>query len=73
MTDSEENLTAVANLAKELNNLTSVDFLPYNPASGGKYAAGGRDYEPGFDEKASPLLDLKAFQSICPVKARLLD
>ena len=73
VTDSEENLTAIAELAKELKNLTSIDFLPYNPVTGGKYAACGRQYEPGFDEKASPLLDLEAFQSICPVKAQLLD
>lgn len=73
VTDSEENLTAIANLARELNNLTSVDFLPYNPVTGGKYAACGRQYAPKFDEKASPLLDIKAFQAICPVKARLLD
>ena len=73
VTDSEENLTAVANLAGELKNLTSVDFLPYNQASGGKYAACGRAYEPGFDEKASPLLDLEAFRKLCPVEARVLE
>lgn len=73
VTDSEENLTAVANLAKELKNLTSVDFLPYNPASGGKYAACGRDYKPGFDENAPTLLDLEAFRKLCPVEARVLE
>ncbi len=73
VTDSEENLTAIANLARELNNLTSVDFLPYNQASGGKYAACGRDYEPGFDENAPTLLDLEAFRKLCPVEARVLE
>lgn len=73
VTDSEENLTAVANLAGELKNLTSVDFLPYNQASGGKYAACGRDYEPGFDENAPTLLDLEAFRKLCPVEARVLE
>lgn len=73
VTDSEENLTAIALLAKELKNLTSVDFLPYNPMTGGKYAACGREYEPLFNELASPLLDIKAFQAICPVKASILD
>lgn len=73
VTDSEENLTAVANLAKELKNLTSVDFLPYNPASGGKYAACGRAFDPGFDENAPSLLDLAAFRKLCPVEARVLE
>jgi pyruvate formate lyase activating enzyme len=73
VTDSEENLTAVANLAKELKNLTSVDFLPYNPASGGKYAACGRAFDPGFDENAPTLLDLAAFRKLCPVEARVLE
>lgn len=73
VTDSEENLTAVANLAKELKNLTSVDFLPYNPASGGKYAACGRAFDPGFDENAPTLLDLEAFRKLCPVEARVLE
>lgn len=73
VTDSEENLTAVANLAGELKNLTSVDFLPYNQASGGKYAACGRDYEPGFDENAPTLLDLETFRKLCPVEARVLE
>ena len=73
VTDSEENLTAVANLARELKNLTSVDFLPYNPASGGKYAACGRAFDPGFDENAPSLLDLAAFRKLCPVEARVLE
>ena len=73
VTDSKENLTAVANLAKELKNLTSVDFLPYNPVTGGKYAACGRAFDPGFDENASPLLDLEDFRKLCPVEARVLE
>jgi len=73
VTDSEENLTAVANLARELKSLTSVDFLPYNPASGGKYAACGRAFDPGFDENAPTLLDLETFRKLCPVEARVLE
>lgn len=73
VTDSEENLTAVANLAKELKNLTSVDFLPYNPVTGGKYAPCGRAFDPGFDENAPSLLDLAAFRKLCPVEARVLE
>jgi len=73
VTDSEENLTAVANLARELKSLTSVDFLPYNPASGGKYAACGRPFDPGFDENAPTLLDLETFRKLCPVEARVLE
>lgn len=73
VTDSEENLTAVANLAKELKSLTSVDFLPYNPVTGGKYAACGRAFDPGFDENAPSLLDLAAFRKLCPVEARVLE
>ena len=72
VTDSEENLTAIAHLARELNNLTSVDFLPYNPVTGGKYAACGRAFDPGFDENAPTLLDLETFRKLCPVEARVL-
>jgi pyruvate formate lyase activating enzyme len=51
ITDTEENLSAIARLASPLKGLQRVDLLPYNRAAGGKYEAAGMAYRPGFDEE----------------------
>ncbi|MDR3210807.1 MAG: radical SAM protein [Planctomycetota bacterium] len=54
LTDSRENYQNLRDLlAGELNQtdgLQGLDFLPYNPATGGKYPALGRVFQPGYDE-----------------------
>ena len=50
VTDTDENLRAIARAARNLPNLLRVDLLPYNRAAGGKYQACGMEYRPGFDE-----------------------
>lgn len=55
VTDTEENISAIADLLQE-NNVCSVELLPYNRFAGGKYAFAGRTYEPGFDENILPQL-----------------
>jgi pyruvate formate lyase activating enzyme len=49
VTDTEENLSAVAALMQK-HGAKNVELLPYNPMAGGKYAMVGRRYEPGFPE-----------------------
>ena len=43
LTDTEENVTATADLAREIG-IAEVHLLPYNAASGAKYAWIGREY-----------------------------
>ncbi|MGO9109077.1 MAG: radical SAM protein [Thermoguttaceae bacterium] len=50
VTDSEENLTAIARVAAGVPNLLRVDLLSYNRAAGGKYAACGIEFHPQWDE-----------------------
>lgn len=50
VTDTEENLAAIARAASDIPNLLRVDLLPYNRAAGGKYAAGGMKFHPSWDE-----------------------
>ena len=52
VTDTTENLTAIAEFMKE-NGADYVETLPYNKMAGSKYALVGREYNPSFDgEKA---------------------
>lgn len=49
VTDTEENLTAIAALLKA-HGVSQIELLPYNKAAGGKYAAAGRVFAPDYDE-----------------------
>ncbi len=49
VTDTEENLTAIASFIKE-NNVNYVETLPYNKFAGSKYALVLKKYSPCFDE-----------------------
>jgi pyruvate formate lyase activating enzyme len=50
LTDTPENLAAIARAAAALPRLVRVDLLPYNRAAGGKYASCGRVFQPDWDE-----------------------
>jgi pyruvate formate lyase activating enzyme len=50
VTDTEENLAAIARAAAAMPKLLRVDLLPYNRAAGGKYAACGMEFHPVWDE-----------------------
>jgi len=54
VTDTPENLAALADLLHGFENLLRVDLLPYNRAAGGKYAACGTPFDPGYNEDAPP-------------------
>ncbi len=50
VTDTSTNLSAIAAAIRAIPGLVGVDLLPYNRAAGGKYAALGMTFRPGFDE-----------------------
>ncbi len=54
VTDSKENMLAIAQIAVELPSLQRVDLLPYQTLAGAKYPSVGMAYSPGFDETRSP-------------------
>ena len=53
VTDTEENLRAIAALLKQ-NGINYIELLPYNKMAGSKYQLSGKVYEPSFDEKIPP-------------------
>ncbi|HEX7976068.1 MAG TPA: radical SAM protein [Anaerolineales bacterium] len=50
VTDTDENLAAIAGKARGLPGLLRVDLLPYNRAAGSKYEAAGMEFRPDYDE-----------------------
>lgn len=48
VTDTDENLSAIAAFMKE-NGVKYVETLPYNKMAGSKYSMLGREYKPSFD------------------------
>ena len=52
VTDTHENLAAIAGVLRGMPGLLRVDLLPYNRAAGGKYAPFGMTFRPEFDERA---------------------
>ena len=61
LTDTRENLAAIAAAVRDLPRLLRVDLLPYNRAAGGKYPGLGMRFEPGFDETAPVRIDSAPF------------
>jgi pyruvate formate lyase activating enzyme len=50
VTDTDENLAAIARTLRDLPGLVRVDLLPYNRAAGAKYHAAGMEFHPDYDE-----------------------
>ena len=50
MTDTEDNLRAIAGTVGDLPGLLRVDLLTYNRAAGAKYAPAGMQFRPDYDE-----------------------
>lgn len=72
VTDTDANLSAIAHAACALPGLVRVDLLPYNRAAGGKHAALGMAFHPGFDESAEVNTNLEPFTDL-GVEARIAD
>ena len=64
VTDSFENLRAIADLCAGCPTLVRVDLLSYNRAAGGKYAPCGMAFMPGFDESRPVNVDLRPFERV---------
>lgn len=64
VTDTDENLSAIAERASALPGPPRVELLPYNRAAGGKYAACGLPWQPEFDETAPIRANLKPFRNL---------
>lgn len=71
VTDTEEDLIAIAAHVSALPQRPSVELLPYHRAAGGKYAACGLTWEPAYNEDAPTNANLKPFQDL-NVEASLL-
>jgi pyruvate formate lyase activating enzyme len=50
VTDTDENLAAIARAVAGMPGLVRVDLLPYNRSAGAKYAAAGMAFHPEYDE-----------------------
>ena len=50
LTDTDENLAAIAGTVKDLPGMLRVDLLPYNRAAGAKYRAASMEFKPEYDE-----------------------
>lgn len=61
VTDTNENLLAIAKVIKGLSGLIRVDLLPYNRLAGAKYETAGLKFDPGYDETQPPNLSGEAF------------
>ncbi len=64
VTDTTANLAAIAERLAPQPTLLRVELLPYNRAAGGKYAACGRAFQPGFDEARTPHADVEPFEQL---------
>jgi len=62
VTDTNENLSAIAAALRGLPGLLRVDLLPYNRAAGGKYHSAGMEFEPDYDESLPVNLDPSPFE-----------
>jgi pyruvate formate lyase activating enzyme len=62
VTDSRANLEAIARVLTTTPTLVEAQLLPYNRAAGGKYAACGMTFSPGFDEEQGLNVLLEPFQ-----------
>lgn len=63
ITDSQENLAAIAETVRHLPRLIRVDLLPYNQAAGGKYRLCGKEFHPGFDKLRKVNADTAIFEA----------
>lgn len=71
VTDTDENLAAIAKGVNRLSGLIRVDLLPYNRAAGGKYLALKRHFCPTYDESRPVHINPDAFEA-AGVKVRVV-
>jgi pyruvate formate lyase activating enzyme len=64
VTDTDENLSAIARTVEKLPGLIEVDLLPYNRAAGAKYQSAGMEFKPEYDEGYPLNINLKIFEEL---------
>ena len=62
VTDTDANLSGIAQVIAGLPGLQRVDLLPYNQAAGAKYAASGLTFQPTYDASRSAPPNLDCFK-----------
>jgi pyruvate formate lyase activating enzyme len=62
VTDTDENLAAIARTVHGLPGLLRVELLPYNRAAGSKYQAAGLEFKPGYDETRPLTINTEVFE-----------
>ena len=67
VTDTDENLAAIAQTVRGLSGLLRVDLLPYNQAAGSKYQFAGLEFKPDYDETRPLNINTLLFEQ-CGVK-----
>ncbi len=70
VTDTDENLDAIARAVRGMPGLLYAELLPYNRAAGSKYQFAGMEFQPDYDE-ARPLNVNTALFDECGVKVRV--
>lgn len=63
VTDTDANLSGIAQAVAGLRGLQRVDLLPYNHAAGAKYAACGLEFRPSFDPARAIRAGTRHFES----------
>jgi pyruvate formate lyase activating enzyme len=62
ITDTNENLAAIASTIQDMPDLLRVDLLPYNRAAGAKYEAAGMEFKPDYDETSPVNANVAIFE-----------
>ncbi len=71
VTDTDENLMAIAQTVAGLPGLQTVDLLPYNKAAGAKYRAAGMEFKPDYDETRAVNANTRPFE-LAGIKVQVL-
>jgi len=70
VTDTDRNLSQIAQLAQSLPGLIRVDLLPYNRAAGAKYKAAGMKFQPNYNEDQPVNSNVSIFKDL-KIKVRI--
>jgi len=71
VTDTNENLAAIARTIKDMPDMLRVDLLPYNRAAGAKYQAAGMEFKPDYDETSPVNANVAIFEK-AGIKVRVV-
>jgi pyruvate formate lyase activating enzyme len=70
VTDTDDNLSAIARTVQGLPGLMHVNLLPYNPAAGAKYKSLGMEFRPEYDETRPVNIQTDCFDQL-GIKVRI--